>query len=123
MARPPAVEQANSEENDQRDREQHHRDSRSARRVVPLDLSEDVDRSDLGLERYIARDKYDRAELSYGAGEAQGGSGEDRGYQVGQDDPQESLELARPERDRCLLHVAVQLQQHRLYGPDDERER
>src|SRR5215210_7791874 len=123
MTGPPAIEQAHGEKNEQGDGEQQHRDRRGARGVVALDLPEDVDRSDLGFERYVARDEYDRAEFTHRAREAQGRPGEDRGLQVGQDDPQKSLELARPERDRCLLHVSVQLQQHRLYGPDDERER
>ena len=45
------------------------------------------------------------------------------GQDVRQDDPAERRELARAERARRLLHLAVELDQHRLHRPHDERQR
>ena len=45
------------------------------------------------------------------------------GHEVGQDDPPEDRRRARAERHRRLLHLAVELDQHRLHRADDERQR
>src|SRR5438270_13025631 len=97
----PVVEQVYSEHDDQVDREQQHRGSRGTRGVVALDLPEDVDRSNLSVEWYVAGDKNYGAELPHGAGEAQSRSGQDRGQKIGQEDPHESLEPTRPEGGCC----------------------
>src|SRR5215212_539896 len=72
MTRPPAVDQAQPEQYEQRDRKQHDGDRRGARRLSALYLPEDVDGGDLGLERLVARYEDHRAELAHGAGETQG---------------------------------------------------
>ena len=46
--------------------------------VVALDLAEDVDGRDLGVEREVARDQHDRAELADRARERERDAGEDR---------------------------------------------
>src|SRR5215211_928195 len=122
MVRPPAVDQAQPEEQGERDHEQHDGDRRRARRLSALHLPEDVDRGNLGLERLVARQEDHRAELAHGPGEAKGRPREYGRREGGQDDPPEGGEAARPQRSRRLLHVAVQLKKHRLNGPDDERE-
>ena len=48
---------------------------------------------------------------------------EHRGRQVRQDDPAQDRDGRRAERGGRLLHVAVELEQHRLHGADDERQR
>src|SRR5215203_5336427 len=121
MVRPPAVDQAQPEEQGEGDREQHDGDRRRARRFSALHLPEDVDRGNLGLERLVARQEDHRAELAHGPGETQGRPREYGRREGGQDDPPEGGEAARPQRSRRLLHVAVQLEKHRLNGPDDER--
>src|SRR5829696_7324709 len=123
MSRPPAVDQADREQYDQRDGEQQHRDRRRPRRVVALYLPEDVHRRHLRLEGYVPRYEDDRPELPHGARERQGRAGQDRRQQVGQDDLRERLQTARPERDRRLLHLLVQLQQDGLHRPHHERQR
>ena len=50
-------------------------------------------------------------------------AGEDPGQEVRQHDPAEDGELAGAERAGRLLHLRVELEQHRLHRPDDERER
>ena len=51
MPRPQRRKRADREQHGERDREQHDRDGRGAGGVVALDLAEDVDGRDLGLER------------------------------------------------------------------------
>src|SRR5215203_3135486 len=83
MTRPPAVDQAQPEQYEQRDRKQHDGDRRGARRLSTLYLPEDVDRGDLGLERLVARYEDHRAELAHGAGETQGRPESMAGRRVG----------------------------------------
>src|SRR5829696_1474752 len=123
MPPPPPVERVQRDQDEQRERQQQHRDRRRPWHVVDLDLVVDKDRGDLGLVRQVPGDEHDRAELSHGAGEAQGGTREYGWQQVGEDDPPEGRERARPERVRRLFHLAVQLRQNRLYGTNDERKR
>ena len=79
-----------------RDHEQHDRDGRRAGRVVALDLAEDVDRRDLGLERDVPRDQHDRAELADRAARTRArrrrGS---PGSRFGKHDPPEDRQRAR----------------------------
>src|SRR6188472_252813 len=89
MARPPASEGADREQHGEREPEEHDRDRRGADRVVALDLAEDVDGRELRLERDVAGDEDDRAELADGAGEAHRGAGEDRGDEVREHDAPE----------------------------------
>ena len=49
--------------------------------------------------------------------------GEDRGHEVGEDDPAEGRERARPQGRGGLLHLAVELEEDGLDRPHDERER
>ena len=64
-----------------------------------------------------------RADLADRPRERERDPGEDPGQDVRQDDPPEDGELRGAERARRLLHLAVELEQHRLHGPDDERQR
>src|SRR5215213_1326800 len=64
MARPPAAQAADAEQDEQRDEQQHGRHGRGADRVVALDLLEREDRRDLRLERHVAGDEHDGAELA-----------------------------------------------------------
>src|SRR5215212_2989767 len=120
MPPPPPVERVQPDQDQQRERQEQHGDRRCAGYVVDLDLVEDVHRSDLGLVRQVPADEHNRAELSDGAGEAEGRVRENRGKQIGKDDPQEGRGKTRPERVRRLFHLAVHLGQHGLYGPHDE---
>ena len=67
--------------------------------------------------------RIDRAELADRAGEGERHAREDRGHQVRQHDPAEDREAARAERGGGLLHVAVELEQHRLDRAHHERQR
>ena len=49
--------------------------------------------------------------------------GQDGREQVRKDDVAERREGAGPQRGGGLLHLAVELEQHRLHGPDHERQR
>src|SRR6476469_8031123 len=60
MARPPPSEDADREQHEERDPEQHDGHRRRADRVVALDLTEDVDRRQLGVERDVAGHAPDR---------------------------------------------------------------
>ena len=51
--------------------QQHDRHGRGARAGFRSDLAEDVHRPDLGLERQVARDQHDRAELADRSREAE----------------------------------------------------
>ena len=74
------------EEDHERDHEQDHRDRGGAGRVAALDLAEDEDRGDLGLEGDVARDQDQRAELADRARERERAiAGEDRRGEVGED--------------------------------------
>src|SRR5829696_2822195 len=123
MPRPPASEPADADQDQQREREQHDRDRGGADRVVALDLLEDEHRGDLRLERDVARDQDDRAELADRAGERQRGAAQDRRHEVGEDHAHEDGPAVGAERQRRLLHLAVELDQDRLDGADDERQR
>ena len=48
--------------------------------------------------------------------------GEDRRPQVREDDPAEGRQRPGAERRGGLLHLPVELEQHRLHGADDERQ-
>ena len=67
--------------------QQHDRHGRRRGQVFVLDLAEDVDRADLGLERQVAGDQHERAELADGAREAERDPGDDRRRQRRQHDP------------------------------------
>ena len=56
-------------------------------------------------------------------GEGERGAGQHRGQQVRQDDPAEDGEPRGAERRRTLLHLLVELDQHRLHRAHHERER
>jgi hypothetical protein len=87
VARLPAPEGADQEQDSERDPEQQHRDRGRATGVVRLKLAEDVYGGDLGLERQVPRDEHDRSELADGPRECEGDAREDRGEQVREDDP------------------------------------
>jgi hypothetical protein len=90
---------------------------------VAVEALEDEHRGDLRLERQIAGDQDDRTDLADRAGERHREAGQDAREDVRKDDPPERLELTRPERARGLLHLRVELEQHRLHGPHHERQR
>src|SRR5947208_13604595 len=68
--------------------------SRGAVRVAGLDLAADEHGRDLGLERNVAGDQHDRAELTQRAGEGEAGTGQDRRTDRGERDPAKGLETA-----------------------------
>src|SRR4051812_6957263 len=73
---------ADREEHEQRQREQDDRDRRRRRHGIRLDPPEDEDRRDLGLERQVAGDQDDRAELADRSREAERRAGQDRRHEV-----------------------------------------
>ncbi len=79
MAGPPARRRAAARASTiERRQQQHDRDGRRGRQVFVLDLPEDVHRADLGLERQVARDQHERAELADRAREAERDARDDR---------------------------------------------
>src|SRR6266849_7945560 len=112
-----ASDTADGKEGDERDGEEHDGDGRGARPVAAVDLVEDEDGRDLGLEREVARDEHDRADLPDGTGEREGDPGQDPGEDVGQDHAAEDGQLAGAERAGSLLHLSVELVQDRLHRP------
>ena len=86
-------------------------------------MQEDEHRRDLRLERRVAGDQHERADLADGTGEGERDPGEDPGEDIRQHDAPEDAELARAQRARCFFRIAVELEQHRLDGADDEGER
>ena len=117
------ADRSNDGQQQQRDDQQHDRHGGRGTRAGRPRLVHDVDRRDLGLERDVARDEHDRAELAHAAREAERAAGQDRRHQVGQDDPAGRRERRGAQRRGGLFHVAVQLQQHRLDRADHERQR
>ena len=123
MAGGPAPEGADREQDAERDREQQHREGGGTRRVAAVDPLEDVERGDLRLEREVAGDEDHGAELADRARERERDSGQERRQQVRKDDAAEDREPVGAERGGGLLHLPVELDQHRLDGADDERQR
>src|ERR1700741_1058456 len=64
MAHRPAAHAADRDEDGERDREHEHGERRRSGRVVAVDVLEDVQRRDLGLERDVPGDEHDGAELA-----------------------------------------------------------
>src|SRR5215207_6823026 len=94
MTKTPLREAAEDEQDDQRDRQQHHGLRGGPGQVAGANLAEDQARHDLGLERDESREQDKRPELADRPGERQRGAGEDRGEQTGQDDAAEGRERA-----------------------------
>ena len=92
---------------------------------LPLSIcAEDEDRRDLGLVRQVAGDDHERADLADRPGERERDAGEDPREDVREDRCGGRSSSSRgAERARRLLHLAVELDQHRLHGAHDERER
>ena len=88
-------EHGDGEQHRERERQQHDGHRRGADRVVALDLPEDVHRRQLRVERDVARDQDDRAELADGAREAHGRARQDGRNEVGQHDAAEDRRRAR----------------------------
>ena len=84
------------------------------RQVVALGLAEDPGGRHLGLEREVARDQHDRAELADGAGEGQAGAGQDRGQDARQQDAAQHLAPGGAEGRRGFLDLRIELGQDRL---------
>ena len=79
---------------------------------------------DLGLERQVARDQHQRAELADRAGEAERDARRGSpGSRFGRMIRRKIVKLAGAERRGRLLHLAVELDQHRLHRAHDERQR
>ena len=123
MATQPPLEHAQAHEDQQRHPQQHHGHGGRARDVVGLELLVGVHRRHLRVERDVARDQRQRSELAHRPGKRQSGARHDGRDQVGQDDPEERGDLRRAERVGGVLHLAVQLLQDRLDGPDHEGQR
>src|SRR6266480_1508575 len=122
MAEPPAPEGVEHDEGDEGGCEQDDRDGRRPAHVVALDLAEDVDGGNLGLEGDVAGYEDDRAELPDRPREGERAAGEDGGREVRQDDAAEDRPGTGPERRRRLLHLLVELEQHGLHRAHDEGE-
>ena len=101
------------------------RHGRRAGGVVALDLAEDEDRRDLGLERDVARDQHDRAELADGAGEGERrrrtGSAGQRGW-AGRSARKTSRCRAPSDAAASSISRSSSMQ-HRLHRAHDERQR
>src|SRR5438874_9429733 len=122
-AGPPSLQHVQQDEHDERDEEQDGRDRGRRRDVVALDLAVDVDGCHLRLERQVAGDQHRGAELADRPGEREGGAGQHRREQAGQEHPAEGREAAGPQRVRGLLDLRVELDEHGLHRPHDERQR
>ena len=94
-----------------------------AREVVALGQPEDLRRGDLGLEREVARNEDDRAELADGPGEGQAGAGQHRGQHAREDDPAQHLAPRRAEGGGGVLGLRIELGQHRLDAAHAEGQR
>src|SRR4051794_7818580 len=94
IASGPAAQRADREEHGERDHEQQDGERRSALHVVAVDPLEDVERRDLCLEREVARDEDDRAELADRARECERDAGQERRQQIREDDPPKDREAA-----------------------------
>jgi hypothetical protein len=123
MAGGPAANAADREQDAERERQEQQRERRRPLRIAAVEPLEDVDRRDLRLEREVAGDEDHRAELADRAREREGDAGEQGRQQVREDDAAEDAERARAERRSRLLHLAVELDQHRLHRAHDERQR
>src|SRR5581483_9908235 len=123
MARRPPSKAADTEENGERDDEEQHGERRRPRGIPAVQPLEDVERRDLRLERQVARDEDHGAELADRARERERDAREQGRQEVREDDAAEDGDAVRAERRSGLLHVAVELDQHRLHRPDDERKR
>ena len=119
VAARPALDQRDDAEQQQRGDEQDDRDGRGADVVAGLDLLADEDRGDHRLRQAAGEDQ-DRAELAQRPREGERDAGGEAGEEVGEDDAAEDREVARAERGRRGLHLAVHLEQQRLHGADDE---
>src|SRR6266576_5767267 len=119
----PAAEGADRKEDTERDHEQQHRERSRAGRVVAVEPLEHVEGRDLRLEGKVAGDEDDRPELADRARKGKRDPREERRQEMREDDPFEDRDPAGAERRCSLLHLAVQLDQHRLYRANDERKR
>ena len=92
--------------------------------AVALDLAEDEDGRDLGLERQVARDQHHRAELTERARERQRrrrrGS---RGTRLGRMMRRKIVNGAAPSEAAASSASRSSSDQHRLHGAHDERQR
>ena len=118
----PTLREIGDEQEQERNREHDDRHRRRAVLVPALDVVEDEDRGNLRLEREVAADQDDRADLADRACEREGDAGEDPGEDVRQHDAAEDTCFARAERPCRLLRLAVELVQHRLHRPHNERQ-
>src|SRR5690242_3707005 len=89
MARRPPAQPSDREQHDERDDEQEHRKGGGSLRVAGVQPLEDVERSNLRLEREVARDQDDRAELADRARERERDARQQRRKQVREDDASE----------------------------------
>jgi hypothetical protein len=117
--RPPDAE----EEGEERDRQEQHGDGGGAGAVAACVWLRIHTDATFGVERAVARDQRDRADLANGARERHRDAGEDAGEDARQDNPPEYRRLMRAERTRRFLHVRIELVQHGLNRAHDERQR
>src|SRR4051794_6407410 len=112
----PAAEAADSEEDAERDDEHQERERRGARRVAAVQALEDLERRDLRLERQVAADQDHGSEFADRTRECECDAREQRGQQVREDDAAIDRQARGAERRGRLLHLVVELDQHRLHG-------
>ena len=122
MSGHPAAQNADREQYAEGDAENHNRGRGRSARIAAFDPSEDVQRDDFRLERDVPRDEDERPELADRARERERDARQDRRQDARQDDAQEDPGAARTKRRGSFLHLAVQLEQHRLHRSHDERQ-
>src|SRR3954454_23337883 len=97
MARGPAADAADHEEDAERNDEQQDGERRRARRVATRDALEDIEGGDLRLEGQVARDQDHGAELADRARERERDTREKRGQEEREDDAPQDRQAARAE--------------------------
>src|SRR6266542_3860610 len=103
MPRGPPADAADPEQDAERDDEQQYGEARRSFRVAAVQALEDVERRDLCLERAVARDQDDRAELADRARERECDAREERRQEVRKHDAAEHRHSAGTERRSRFL--------------------
>src|SRR5438309_10457591 len=98
MSRHPAADSADCDEDAERDPEYDHGCGSCAAGIAALDPPEDIDGGDLRLEREVAGENHDRAELADSPRERERDAGEDRRQDARKNDATEGRQPIRAER-------------------------
>ena len=90
--------------------------------IIFLELGDDQERRDFGLERHVAGDEDDRAIFAGAAREGEREAGRERRQDSRHNHPKEGLEPGRAEGQRGFLDLARGVGEHRLDRPHHERQ-